>query len=116
LKCGWDHFSASGPKISIPSCPGVGGAGRTLGENRVSSPIYTSEGWTGRTPAELSILVHEMVYHLQNVGGSKFACPQQREELAYKTQERWLKLFGRDPLQDFQLGPFTVLVKSNCFL
>jgi hypothetical protein len=30
---------------------------------------------------------------------------QQREELAYKAQERWLKLFGRDPLQDFQLGP-----------
>ena len=32
-------FSASGPKISIPSCPGVGGAGSILGENRVSSPI-----------------------------------------------------------------------------
>jgi hypothetical protein len=34
-----------------------------------------------------------MVHHLQTVGGLKFACPQEREELAYKAQERWLELF-----------------------
>jgi len=32
--------------------------------NNVTKTIYLPEGWTGRTPAELSLLVHEMVHHL----------------------------------------------------
>jgi hypothetical protein len=39
-----------------------------------SKTIYLMDGWTGKTPAELSILVHEMVHHLQNVGQLKFVC------------------------------------------
>lgn len=80
-----------------------------------SKTIYLMDGWTGKTPAELSILVHEMVHHLQNVGQLKFACPEEREELAYKAQDSWLRLFGRDLERDFQMDPFTILVKSKCF-
>lgn len=76
--------------------------------------IYLPEGWKGDTPAQLSILVHEMVHHLQNVGKLKFECPQEREQLAYKAQERWLDLFGRDLLRDFELDPFTLLVITKC--
>jgi hypothetical protein len=77
--------------------------------------IYLMDGWTGNTPDELSILVHEMVHHLQNVGQLKFACPEEREELAYKAQESWLRLFGRDLERGFQMDAFTILVKSKCF-
>jgi hypothetical protein len=80
-----------------------------------SKTIYLLEGWSGKTPAEASILVHEMVHHLQNLGQLKFACPQEREELAYKAQDRWLGLFGHDLVQDFQMDGFTVLVKTKCF-
>ena len=76
--------------------------------------IYLPEGWIGNTPAELSVLVHEMVHHLQNVGKLKFECPQEREQLAYKAQGRWLDLFGRDLLRDFELDPFTLLVITRC--
>jgi hypothetical protein len=76
--------------------------------------IYLPEGWTGNTPAELSILVHEMVHHLQNVENLKFECPQEREQLAYKAQEQWLGLFGRDLLREFELDPFTLLVATRC--
>jgi len=55
-----------------------------------------------------------MVHHLQNVGQLKFACPEEREELAYKAQDSWLHLFGRDLESEFQMDPFTILVKSNC--
>ena len=80
-----------------------------------SKTIYLMDGWTGKTPAELSILVHEMVHHLQNVGQLKFACPEEREELAYKAQDSWLHLFGRDLERDFQMDPLSVFVKSKCF-
>src|SRR5262245_18451284 len=58
--------------------------------------IYLPEGWKGRTPAELSILVLEMVHHLQNSQQQNFDCPQAREMTAYEAQGRWLTLFGRD--------------------
>jgi hypothetical protein len=76
--------------------------------------IYLRDGWTGTTPAELSILVHEMVHHLQNVAQLKFACPEEREELAYKAQNGWLNLFGRDLEREFQMDGFSILVKSKC--
>jgi|SRR6516165_1653107 hypothetical protein len=43
--------------------------------------IYLPEGWSGSTPAELSVLVHEMVHHFQNVLGLKRECPQERKSL-----------------------------------
>jgi Domain of unknown function (DUF6647) len=82
--------------------------------NNESKTIYLMDGWKGNTPAELSILVHEMVHHLQNVGQLKFACPEEREELAYKAQDSWLHLFGRDLEREFQMDPFSILVKSKC--
>jgi uncharacterized protein DUF6647 len=76
--------------------------------------IYLAEGWTGTTPAELSVLVHEMVHHLQNAGGLKYQCPQEREKLAYMAQDRWLDLFGHSLEGDFELDGVSVLVKTTC--
>jgi hypothetical protein len=76
--------------------------------------IYLIEGWTGRTPADLSVLVHEMVHHFQYKLGLKHECPQDREKLAYAAQDRWLHLFGHSPEPDFELDGFSVLVKTHC--
>jgi hypothetical protein len=76
--------------------------------------IYLPDDWTGSTPAELSVLIHELVHHIQNEADSKFACPQEREQAAYEAQERWLKLFGHDLETDFELDGFTLLVRTNC--
>jgi hypothetical protein len=77
--------------------------------------IYLPEGWKGKAPVELSLLVHEMVHHFQNVLGLKHECPQQREKLAYIAQDRWLGLFGRSLADEFRLDPFSLLVKTTCF-
>jgi hypothetical protein len=76
--------------------------------------IYLPEGWTGATPTELSVLIHEMVHHLQNVAGMRYECPEAREKPAFAAQEQWLALFGRNLMDDFELDPFTVLVRSTC--
>jgi hypothetical protein len=77
--------------------------------------IYLADDWTGGSPAELSILVHEMVHHFQNMLGLKYECPQAREALAYRAQDQWLGLFGHDLATDFDLDPFSLLVKTKCF-
>ena len=77
--------------------------------------IYLAEGWSGGTAAGLSILVHEMVHHFQNVLGVKHECPQEREKLAYTAQDRWLSLFGHTLETDFELDGFSLLAKTGCF-
>ena len=75
----------------------------------------TCEWFIEGTPAELSVLVHEVVHHIQNLLSLKFECPQQRERLAYLAQERWLGLFNRSLASDFELHPLSLLVKTRCF-
>lgn len=76
--------------------------------------IYLPEGWTGATLAERSILVHEMVHHLQNLGGLKFECAGAREKLAYEAHDDWLKAHGSELEQEFQIDMFTVLALALC--
>jgi hypothetical protein len=76
--------------------------------------IYLSTAWTGDSPADLSVLVHEMVHHQQNLAGEKFECHQEREKLAYAAQERWLNRFGQSLEADFELDGFSLLAKTRC--
>lgn len=76
--------------------------------------IYLPSGWTGKTPAETSMLVHEMVHHIQNVARIKHDCLQAREKLAYAAQERWLRRFDLSLESEFDVDPFTVLVRTLC--
>jgi hypothetical protein len=82
--------------------------------HQTTQTIYLRQGWTGATPAELSILVHEMVHHLQAVGDVRHDCPAEREKLAFQAQNRWLELFGTDLAREFRLDPFSLLVKTSC--
>jgi hypothetical protein len=79
-----------------------------------SRTIYLPEHWTGKTPGEVSVLVHELVHHLQNVGGLKYNCAEAREKPAYRAQAGWLELFGKNLADEFELDPMTVLVRTNC--
>jgi hypothetical protein len=76
--------------------------------------IHLREDWTGASPAEYSVLVHELVHHLQSLAEIKYECPAEREKLAYRMQSRWLALFGTDLQKEFEIDPFTLLVTTSC--
>ena len=80
----------------------------------VRQTIYLPDTWTGTTPAELSVLVHEMVHHLQLAGQLKFECPAQREAVAYQAQEKWLGLYGKSLANEFDLDAFTLKISTAC--
>ena len=82
--------------------------------NNSTKTIFLSESWTGSTPAEQSVLVHEMVHHLQNLGKFKYECPQAREKLAYEAQNEWLKLYALDLEKEFEIDMMTLLIRSAC--
>lgn len=76
--------------------------------------IFLPHTWKGETAAELSVLVHEMVHHLQNSAGKKYNCAGAREELAYAAQDKWLNLFGRSLSTEFQIDEFTLKASTAC--
>jgi hypothetical protein len=82
--------------------------------DNTTKTIVLADDWTGATPADLSILIHEMVHHLQNVGQLKYVCPEAREHLAYEAQERWLGQFGTDLEKVFEIDGLTLLVRTTC--
>lgn len=61
-----------------------------------------------------SVLVHEMVHHLQNLAGLTYACPEEREQLAYAAQQDWLALLGRNLFTDFGSDAFTLTARTHC--
>ncbi len=78
--------------------------------------IFLEQSWTGETPADLSVLVHELVHHIQNIAGLRSECAQAREKLAYAAQDNWLHLFGLDLSGEFGLDGFTLLARTSCLL
>jgi len=64
----------------------------------------------------MQTLVHEMVHHLQNMAGMKYACPAAREKLAYAAQQEWLELTGVDFFRSFETDRMTLLVRTTCGL
>lgn len=78
--------------------------------------IYLPLGWTGRTAVDQSILVHELVHHLQGEAGMRFACAEHREQAAFEAQSRWLERLGLSLEGAFGIDPLTLLVRTNCAL
>jgi hypothetical protein len=80
----------------------------------VERTIYLPAGWRLSSPRDLSLLVHELVHHLQNAGGLSYDCPAAREKPAYRAQARWLEYAGESLEGSFGLDPMTLLVRTSC--
>jgi hypothetical protein len=76
--------------------------------------IHLSQNWDSRNVADVSILVHELVHHLQNVADLTYDCPAAREKLAYQAQARWLAMFGHSLQADFGLDAMTLKLTTEC--
>jgi hypothetical protein len=78
--------------------------------------IFLQDTWKGDSAADLSVLIHEMVHHLQSRGHIRYECGGAREAPAYAAQEKWLTLFGRSLESEFEIDPFTLKVSTMCGL
>jgi hypothetical protein len=78
--------------------------------------IHVSEEWSKATPAALSVLIHEMVHHLQNLGEMTYECAEAREKTAYDAQERWLSRSGKSLESEFGIDPMTRLMRTRCIM
>jgi len=76
--------------------------------------IVLPRRWTPVTPADVSVLVHEMVHHLQNRVGLRYACAEEREALAYAAQDRWLAQYGTNLIREFGFDNLVLKIQTTC--
>lgn len=76
--------------------------------------ILLGDDWNPGSPRDVSVVVHEMVHHLQHLDGQRFACPEAREKLAYEAQQDWLVMFGTSLEEKFRVDPMTLLLSTKC--
>lgn len=80
----------------------------------LTGTIVLHPDWSSGNIEDVSVLVHELVHHMQNKARLTYACPEEREALAYEAQEKWLRLFGTDIERAFGIDPMSLMIKTKC--
>jgi hypothetical protein len=101
-------------ELRYPGARGAGHADVVAVYADETATIYLRDDWNARDPADLSVLVHEFVHHVQNRRHARFACAAQREADAYALQERFLGLFGKSLESEFGVDRFTLTLRTRC--
>ncbi len=77
--------------------------------------VYLPDSWRPAGLRDESILVHELVHHLQAANHVKVACPAALERQAYALQFAWLREQGVEDPYDFAgLDVLTVIIAGTC--
>ena len=77
--------------------------------------VYLPENWNQNDLLDRSVLLHELVHHLQQLNNVKAACLAAREPQAYDLQIEWLREQGiQDPYKFLNIDEFTITFMSLC--
>ncbi len=77
--------------------------------------IYLADGWKPDNLRRRSILLHELVHHLQYLNHVRVTCESEHELQAFKLQFAWLGERGVvDPPDYLGIDPFLLLMLGKC--
>ncbi|HYC37647.1 MAG TPA: DUF6647 family protein, partial [Usitatibacter sp.] len=77
--------------------------------------IYLPANWSPKSQRDVSVLVHELVHHVQNVGEVHgYACAAEKERDAYAAQQAWLAKSRRNLLREFKIDAMTLFARTVC--
>ncbi len=77
--------------------------------------IYLPDGWRAEDLRARSVLLHELVHHLQYLNHVKATCESEYELQAFKLQVAWLDEHGvDDPLGLLDINPYFLLMLGQC--
>ena len=66
-------------------------------------------------PVHDSVLLHELVHHMQFHNGIKFRCLGELEEKAYNLQDKWLQKQGRKSVfEELEISPLVFYLITQC--
>jgi hypothetical protein len=107
------------PQADVPANQGAGGAHRTSSVLafylHATATVYLPETWRTGGLRDQSILLHELVHHVERLNKVVAACPAALERQAYGLQATWLREQGvAEPYELIGTDEFTVALLSAC--
>jgi hypothetical protein len=83
--------------------------------DRKTHTVYLDKGWQPDDLRNQSILLHELVHHVQESHQFPYPCMAAREGAAYSLQVKWLREHGvADPFSLLNINEITILLASAC--
>src|SRR5262249_30358602 len=83
--------------------------------NFANASIYLLDDWRPTELYDQSVLIHELVHHLQQKNGVKMRCPAALEQQAYDLQITWLREQGvEDPHLIMGANALAIHIVSEC--
>jgi hypothetical protein len=79
-----------------------------------SGTILLRHGWDADDLRDRSVLVHELVHHMQATAGRTYPCRGARERVAYDAQARWLEERGGDLFEVLGLNALFYHALTRC--
>ena len=77
--------------------------------------VYLQNSWRADDLRDRSVLLHELVHHLQAANNVRVSCPAALERQAYGLQFEWLREHGvADPYEFTGLNVLTVIMAGAC--
>jgi hypothetical protein len=81
----------------------------------VELTIYLPDTWQPSDAIQKSILLHELVHHVQTSNKLTFPCRGARERMAFELQALWLREQGiAAPYEAIGTDEFTVAIMTSC--
>lgn len=78
--------------------------------------VHLPDGWQVSDPVDLSILVHELVHHMQASAGLEYQCRGAMEKVAYDTQIAFLESMGLDMFEVMEINELFYRIITSCGL
>jgi len=79
-----------------------------------SQTVLLRRDWDMRDLRDRSILVHELVHHLQANAGRAYVCKGAMEREAYEIQAAWLEARGADLLEVMNMNGLFLYAVTRC--
>ena len=80
-----------------------------------SGTVYLLEGWNAAELRSRSVLLHELVHHVQAFHRISYECSATREREAYDLTVKWLRGQGvADPYAVMDTDEYTLIAMSAC--
>lgn len=76
--------------------------------------IYLPLGFDVRDPVDVSVLLHELVHHMQYEAGVGYACRGEMERVAYEAQGEYLSSVGIDLLEAMEMNGLFLHLVTTC--
>ena len=78
--------------------------------------IHLPDDWQPTDPLDVSVLVHELVHHMQVSAGEEYRCRAAMEKVAYDTQIAFLASMGIDLFEAMEINELFYRIITDCDL